>query len=237
MEADLVRIYRTLTRHFFPYRGYSAAEEPLPDDRVASLAELGYLRVSATCAGRGARRRVEVIVVAPKSKYLTSEVRDLLAGVVSPAPRELAQLILAAPQEAVEKHTMLADALAAAASADAPAVIDADPEGAGVHYDLVSHVMFVQNVPAHLYVPPHAVLSEEEAEAALAQLCARATELPRIYWNDPPAYWAGARPGQIVRITRPTENACFESLQYRFVVAGSAEPLAVTASKGRAAAD
>lgn len=235
MEPEVVRCYAVLVQHFFPRLGYELAGPRLSPDKVAALAQVGYLSVEAAAPPRGARRRVVALVIPPGSKYLSSELRTLLSNVTVDRPRELARLIVAAPREVLEGRATFADTFAAAPTADAPAAAGADPDGAGVYYDLVKLSMFVMCAPDHRLVPPHRVLPDAEAAEVLAQARCKAADLPRIYWSDPGAFWAGARPGQVVCVTRPSENACFESLTYRLVVPGNPEPLAATASKARAA--
>ncbi|MEM0128554.1 MAG: DNA-directed RNA polymerase subunit H [Thermoplasmata archaeon] len=81
---------------------------------------------------------------------------------------------------------------------------------------------------AHLLVPPHEILSEEESARVLAELRTSPERLPKILLQDPglntdPGY-ARAREagenlvGRLVRIRRPSETAGL-SIAYRVIVA------------------
>lgn len=72
-------------------------------------------------------------------------------------------------------------------------------------------------VTEHIYVPKHEILSEEEAEELLKRLHAKPEQLPYIHVSDPVVRELGAKPGQILRITRRSETAG-ESVYYRYVV-------------------
>jgi len=72
-------------------------------------------------------------------------------------------------------------------------------------------------VTEHIYVPKHEILSEEEAQELLKQLHATPEQLPYIRATDPVVRELGAKPGQILKITRRSETAG-ESVYYRYVV-------------------
>ncbi len=71
----------------------------------------------------------------------------------------------------------------------------------------------------HELVPKHEILSEEEAKKLLEELNITKKQLPRIYASDPVAKILGAKPGDIIRITRKSPTAG-ESIYYRVVVKG-----------------
>lgn len=72
-------------------------------------------------------------------------------------------------------------------------------------------------VSEHIYVPKHEILSEEEAQELLGRLHATPEQLPYIRVTDPVIRELGAKPGQILKITRRSETAG-ESVYYRYVV-------------------
>lgn len=72
-------------------------------------------------------------------------------------------------------------------------------------------------VTEHIYVPKHEILSDEEAEELLKRLHAKPEQLPYIHISDPVVRELGAKPGQILKITRRSETAG-ESIYYRYVV-------------------
>ncbi|MEM4699332.1 MAG: DNA-directed RNA polymerase subunit H [Candidatus Nezhaarchaeales archaeon] len=69
----------------------------------------------------------------------------------------------------------------------------------------------------HELVPKHEVLPPEEARELLRRLGVKPEMLPWIRSNDPVARIIGAKPGDIVKITRRSKTAGI-SIAYRFVV-------------------
>jgi len=72
-------------------------------------------------------------------------------------------------------------------------------------------------VTEHIYVPKHEIISEEEAQELLKRIHARPEQLPYRRVSDPVVRELGAKPGQILKITRRSETAG-ESVYYRYVV-------------------
>jgi DNA-directed RNA polymerase subunit H len=69
----------------------------------------------------------------------------------------------------------------------------------------------------HMLVPKHEILSKEEAEELLKILGVKKEQLPKLKANDPIAKEIGAKPGDIVKITRESKTAG-RSVFYRLVV-------------------
>ncbi|RLF12464.1 MAG: DNA-directed RNA polymerase subunit H [Thermoprotei archaeon] len=69
----------------------------------------------------------------------------------------------------------------------------------------------------HELVPKHEVLSAEEKRKVLKELGIRAEMLPWIRSSDPIARIIGAKPGDVVKITRHSKTAGV-FVAYRFVV-------------------
>ncbi|MET1123855.1 MAG: DNA-directed RNA polymerase subunit H [Archaeoglobaceae archaeon] len=69
----------------------------------------------------------------------------------------------------------------------------------------------------HILVPKHEVLSKEEAEELLKLLGVSKEQLPKIKASDPIVKEIGAKPGDIVKITRESLTAG-KSVFYRLVV-------------------
>ncbi len=70
----------------------------------------------------------------------------------------------------------------------------------------------------HELVPKHELLTLEEAIEVLRRLGVEPHQLPAISINDPVAQLLGAKPGDIIRITRKSPTAG-EAVYYRIVVA------------------
>jgi len=75
------------------------------------------------------------------------------------------------------------------------------------------------NVLDHVLVPKHEVLKPSEAVEVLRKLGTTPDKLPWIRASDPVARAIGAKPGDIVKITRRSPTAGV-SIAYRFVIAG-----------------
>ncbi|MEM2021214.1 MAG: DNA-directed RNA polymerase subunit H [Zestosphaera sp.] len=71
----------------------------------------------------------------------------------------------------------------------------------------------------HELVPKHEILKPEEAVGVLRSLGVRPEQLPYLRASDPVARAIGAKPGDIVRITRKSPTAG-RVIAYRFVIAG-----------------
>jgi len=71
----------------------------------------------------------------------------------------------------------------------------------------------------HELVPKHEVLPPEEALKVLKKLGVTPDKLPWIRASDPVARAIGAKPGDIVKITRKSPTAG-EIVVYRYVVPG-----------------
>ncbi|MSS86786.1 MAG: DNA-directed RNA polymerase subunit H [Thaumarchaeota archaeon] len=72
-------------------------------------------------------------------------------------------------------------------------------------------------VPDHIYVPKHEIILKSEAEEVLKKYNCKPTELPLIFVNDPAIVGLGVKPGDMLKITRPSSTSG-ESLYYRYVV-------------------
>ena len=69
----------------------------------------------------------------------------------------------------------------------------------------------------HILVPKHEVLSKEEAEELLKTLGIKKEQLPKIKRDDPIVKEIGAKPGDIIKITRKSLTAG-KSVFYRLVI-------------------
>lgn len=74
------------------------------------------------------------------------------------------------------------------------------------------------NISRHHLVPKHELVLDKEVPALLELYQVKATALPQILQTDPMAKYLGARPGQLVKITRSSPTAG-EAVVYRLCVA------------------
>lgn len=80
---------------------------------------------------------------------------------------------------------------------------------------LEKELMF--NIIDCIYVPKHEVLSKEEADSLLEEYTTKKSQLPYILLDDPVSRYYNMQPGQICRITRPSETTGYTHY-YRIVV-------------------
>ncbi|MFQ5758433.1 MAG: DNA-directed RNA polymerase subunit H [Candidatus Bathyarchaeia archaeon] len=86
------------------------------------------------------------------------------------------------------------------------------------HIELVSTSSLPSfDIFKHELVPKHEILSEEEVEELLKRYRIKPYQIPRVRASDPAAKMIGAKPGDIIRITRKSSTAG-HSVAYRYVV-------------------
>ena len=73
------------------------------------------------------------------------------------------------------------------------------------------------NIFEHELVPKHEVLTKEEAEELLKKYHITPYQLPHIKKSDPAIFLIGAKPGDIIKITRKSPTAGIY-VTYRYVV-------------------
>lgn len=73
------------------------------------------------------------------------------------------------------------------------------------------------DITEHDLVPTHIVLSKEEGEEVLESYRARKRDMPLIRTTDPVAKYFNMKPGEIVKIIRPSPITC-EVISYRLVI-------------------
>lgn len=76
---------------------------------------------------------------------------------------------------------------------------------------------FIIDVPSHVLVPKHEVMTEEEVRHLCETFHTTPDQYPRILRTDTMSVWIGLRPGQMCRITRASETAG-SAIAYRYCV-------------------
>ena len=72
-------------------------------------------------------------------------------------------------------------------------------------------------VTDYALVPKHEIMSEEEKKLVLTQYNATEEQFPFLFSTDPVVREVGAKPGDMIRITRISDTAG-ETTYFRFVV-------------------
>ena len=69
----------------------------------------------------------------------------------------------------------------------------------------------------HRLVPLHEIISEKERDELFKKYNIKQDQLPRILDTDPVAVSMGAKPGQVLKITRKSQTAK-KAVAYRLVI-------------------
>ncbi len=77
----------------------------------------------------------------------------------------------------------------------------------------------VFNLFDHELVPKHEILSSKDIKELLEKYHIRPYQIPYIRVSDPAVKWIGAKPGDILKITRKSRTAG-SSIAYKYVVEG-----------------
>lgn len=85
------------------------------------------------------------------------------------------------------------------------------------HIEILPKTFPVFDIFEHKLVPKHEILTQEEREKVLAKYMIKPYQLPQIKASDPAVRAIGAKPGDILRITRKSSTAG-EHIAYRYVV-------------------
>lgn len=135
-----------------------------------------------------------------RAKLLEQEIRGINAAVGSSqyAGRPRIIVSLSRPSENVEKHikSLAKD---------------------GIQFFHIQQLQF--ELPTHRMYMPHRILKEDERTAVfnMFKISNPENQLPWIDSQDPPIKWIGAKPGDVVEVTRHSD-AAGPSLYYRYVV-------------------
>lgn len=81
------------------------------------------------------------------------------------------------------------------------------------------YTLFTLVVPEHVQVPMHEFATTEEIEYQSNGSLSSLRRLQKILDSDPMAVWIGAEPGDLIRITRPSESSGV-TLVYRYCIRG-----------------
>lgn len=83
--------------------------------------------------------------------------------------------------------------------------------------EFLSYNNLICVVPEHKAVPKHEIISDNEVNRICDTMFIQKINLPRIKVTDAALIWYGAKPGQVVRISRDSD-ICVQNDSYRIVV-------------------
>lgn len=86
-----------------------------------------------------------------------------------------------------------------------------------VFIESYNYALFRIELPLHESVPKHSILPEDELITLLELYKTHKERFPIIKASDPQAVWLGARPGQVIKILRPSDSAGY-AIAYRICV-------------------
>lgn len=83
-----------------------------------------------------------------------------------------------------------------------------------VFIEYLSHEIFLIELPKHILVPKHEIISLKETDELCKRLFINKMYFQRILSTDPMAIWLGIKPGMFVKITR-LSDLCGLEIAYR----------------------
>jgi len=85
--------------------------------------------------------------------------------------------------------------------------------------ELIPRIFPSFNIYEHVLVPKHEIITNEERQKVLGEYRVQPFQLPRLKVSDPAAKAIGAKPGDVVKVTRESPSAG-RYVSYRYVVEG-----------------
>jgi len=85
--------------------------------------------------------------------------------------------------------------------------------------ELIPRIFPSFNIYEHVLVPKHEIATQEEREKVLSEYRVQPYQLPRLKASDPAVKAIGAKPGDLVKVTRDSPSAG-KYVSYRYVVEG-----------------
>ena len=98
-----------------------------------------------------------------------------------------------------------------------------DFNGERAIYNAYPYHNFIIDIPNHIMVPSHRIMTEEEIQKELYTEYIKKGDIYTIYEYDPPIIWLGGRDGQIIEIIRKSITS-LEAPVYRLIKAELYKP-------------
>ena len=170
-----------------------------------------YVSFTGTRDDRHGKRKIHVYIVAQDS-LITKKVpnyKKLLASLLSKRePTEILIISNNLPSNFIKKYIREERRL--------------NPK---LYIDNCTYTCFKINLLQHPIVPKHEIADPAELADFLTEHRTHKDNLPKIRHIDPPIIWLGARPGDVVKVSRDVSDAVGKSVAFRKVIKGEAVKL------------
>lgn len=210
MGDDAHTVAHRVLRQFIAYRGLSSPHDfdaMSRDTLTARMTHLGHIAIDARGVIRGAPSTVVFLLLNPESDFARHkpDLQKLLSRIVAghrlsvPPLREVTVFV---EDDFLAKKNMM-DALKL--------------DDAAIRVRALSRVIICTVIPDHVAVPPHRIMSGDEARAFFARESIDPAHVPLIRESDPPVVWADGRAGDFVHIKRTSETTLESDVVRRVV--------------------
>ncbi len=200
-------IYKNL-REFVRYRNIATDHAWMDTAKFSSwLNTYEYVKIEGKRTdARGTEFNVFIFLIMPNSRY-ASRTPDFkkLFNVIPRDKLESAEVMFVSQEEQSPHLKRQVDEMRR--------------EYMGMYIEIYDYSKFTMVVPNHVAVPRHEIAAKAEIDEWLREYGIAREELKKILSSDPPAVWIGAKPGDVVKIYRPSESAG-KAVVYRLCING-----------------
>ena len=186
---------------------------PSPKEFLMSLSTNGHVRIDSIDPSSGV---VSLTIVATDSEAATkgAEFKKILDGYKSKTVAgvgldQINNIIVIVPDETVKLSNIEKTFKTAKESSK--------ELGYTCKFLMCSYRIFSLDITKAVQVPKHVIMTKEEVLNMTKLQLFSTKELTFILETDPPVIWIGGKPGDVIRITQPSETA-LEFVTYRLVV-------------------
>jgi len=194
-------VYTNLLK-MFEYRDIKLTSERLDSDTLAQrLSHYYFVIITGTRPSTDPREHhITVVLLAPNSNFASKsgEFKRLLSKIKIVEGDSNNIMFVAKPVDnTAEPLTKYIEKKLVVYRAENP----------NVYVETRPYFIFEIEVPRHVLVPLHVVMSATEVDDLCTIYSTSKEYFPRISVNDSMAVWLGLRPGDVVKICRPSETA------------------------------
>jgi DNA-directed RNA polymerase subunit H (RpoH/RPB5) len=216
------QVVDTIQNDFIRYRGLEIPD-PVDITRISKiLDQTEYIRINAVRnKPRGQRAHVIILVLDESKKYChnSPELKKLMEFIDNdPVSKNktLDEVILVVDSSFKNKKNLME----VVKMYQEREVRGPDLAGSEVFYTVIDNISVRMAIPEHEIVPKHELMTPEETQDFLNFQLKTMRDFPTVPHTDPQIMWIGGRPGQMVRITRPSEATTI-SIAYRTITYGT----------------